>query len=89
MNPPVIQVSAPDEPSTEMDTAQEEPPPPAAQSKNPFLNMAEEPESQVEPREDNMLVDPLGASKETNPFRRSVEMQAVKGQEKEDQEMGS
>jgi hypothetical protein len=71
-----------------METTQEEPPALAAQSKNPFLNMAEEPEPQEDAREDNMLVDPLSTSKEeTNPFRRSIEVQAVKGQEKEDQEM--
>jgi hypothetical protein len=73
-----------------MDTTQEEPPVAVAQSKNPFLNMAEEPVAQAETKEDNMFVDPLTTStEETNPFRKSIETQAVREQEKGDQEMGS
>jgi hypothetical protein len=73
-----------------MDTTQDEPPPPVAtQSKNPFLNMVEESVPEEDARGDSMLVDPLTSKEETNPFRKLSEMQAVSGQEKEDQEMSS
>ena len=75
-----------------MDATQNDPPVTVAQSKNPFLNMAEETAVQEDARDENMLVDPVDrvtTSTETNPFRRSIEMQAMRKEEKEDQEMGS
>jgi hypothetical protein len=65
LNPPVIQVSAPDEGTTEMDTVQDEgtatPPPAAVQSNIPFANGAQE--GSITPQDDGqgetMYVEPL------------------------------